>query len=100
MHIHVELFDSNDRGGEGVEAQNVWNIVICLKKIKTLLSISPQIFYHLKKRHVLITFFVFVQYTLNIYCIILPYPHSIIIQWNNRINIIKHQFKVLEHSVP
>lgn len=27
MHIHVELFDSNDRGGEGVEAQNVWNIV-------------------------------------------------------------------------
>lgn len=23
MHIHVELFDSNDRGGEGVEAQNV-----------------------------------------------------------------------------
>lgn len=87
--------------GKGLKLRMCEILCDLFKKIKTLLSIFPQIFYHLKKRHVLITFFVFVQYTLNIYCIIiLPYPHSIIIQWNNRINIIKHQFKVLEHSVP
>lgn len=87
--------------GKGLKPRMCEILCDLFKKIKNITVNFPQNILSFKKRHVLITFFVFVQYTLNIYCIIiLPYPHSIIIQWNNRINIIKHQFKVLEHSVP